>query len=106
MHRRRNALTQYEVARLLGCENGSKVSRYERGDRMPMLETMIAYEILFQVPWRDLLAGEYNRVHREIRNRALILSREVDERGPWTPALQRKFDFLASIINPDTKQPS
>jgi len=100
MHRKRNALTQYEVARLLGCKNGSKVSRYERGERLPTLETLIAYEVLFKVPWRDLLSGEYNHVHRQVQERAKVLSREVDARNPWTPALQRKFDFLTTIINP------
>lgn len=68
---------------------------------MPTIETLIAYEILFRVPWRELLAGEYNRVQKAIRSRAIVLSREVDDLTPWTPAHQRKFDFLASIINPD-----
>ena len=100
MHRRRNTLTQGEVARLLGCTHGSKVSRYERGERLPTLETLIAYEVLFNVPWRELLSGEYNRVHQQVRERAQVLAREVDARAPWTPALQRKFDFLTRIINP------
>ncbi len=100
MHRKRNALTQGEVATLLGCKHGSKVSRYERGERLPTLETLIAYEVLFKVPWRELLSGEYNRVHEQVRERAQALSREVDARTPWTPSLQRKFDFLTRIINP------
>jgi transcriptional regulator with XRE-family HTH domain len=99
MHRKRHALTQYEVARLLGCQSGSKISRYERGERLPSIQTMIAFEIVFHVSWRDVLSGQYNRVYKEVRERALALSREVDARTPWTPALQRKFDLLFAVIN-------
>lgn len=99
-HRKRSALTQHELATLLGCAHGSKVSRYERNARLPTLETLIAYEILFKTPWRELLPGEYNRVYHTIRARAQALSREIDAKTPWTPALQRKLDFLTDIINP------
>ena len=98
-YRKRSALTQQELATLLGSAYGSKVSRYERDTRLPTLETLIAYEILFKVPWRELLPGEYNRVYQQIRQRAQALSREIDAKTPWTPALQRKFDFLTDIIN-------
>lgn len=102
MYRKRSALTQQELAALLGSVYGSKVSRYERDARLPTLETLIAYEVLFKVRWRELLAGEYHRVYRQVRRRAQALSREIDAKTQWTPALQRKLDFLADIINPPT----
>jgi transcriptional regulator with XRE-family HTH domain len=105
-YRKRNALTQRELARLLGSSYGSKVSRYERAARLPTLDTLIAYEILFKVPWRELLPGEYNRVYKQIRERAQALSRDIDAKTPWTPALQRKFDFIANIINVPPSHPS
>jgi transcriptional regulator with XRE-family HTH domain len=48
MHRKQHALAQHELAVLLGCENGSKVSRYERGQRAPTISSIMAYEIVFR----------------------------------------------------------
>ncbi len=39
-YRKRSGLTQSEVARLLGLESGQLISRYERLDRSPNLETV------------------------------------------------------------------
>ena len=56
-HRKRAGLSQDEVAFLLGCRSGAKVSRYERLARRLSLETAFAYEALFGVPARELFAG-------------------------------------------------
>jgi transcriptional regulator with XRE-family HTH domain len=100
MVRKRSALAQHELAFLLGCAHESKVSRHERSRRFPGLSTLIAYEILFEVRWRDMLPAQYNRIHRQLVRRAGDLLATIDERLPWTPALQRKRDFVLHIINP------
>ena len=56
-YRRRAGLTQDELAFLLGCKSGAKVSRYERFARTPNLQTALAYEVVFGAPARELLAG-------------------------------------------------
>ena len=64
--RKRVGLSQAEVARLLGCESGSKVSRYERFARTPSLETALACEIIFDVPARILFPGLFARTRRDV----------------------------------------
>lgn len=100
MFRKRSGLSQDELALLLGCKSGSKVSRYERSGRVPGLGTLIALEIVFQQPARELFRGRYECVRKDVRRRAQRLSRKVDARA-LTPANKRKLDFLTGVIHPD-----
>lgn len=95
--RKRSGLSQDELAALLGCKHGSMVSRYERGDRAPSLETLIAYEVIFQSSARELFRGVHDRVRGSVRQRAQRLSRTVDSQ-PLTPVTKRKMDFLTGVI--------
>src|ERR1022692_2737361 len=45
-NRKRLALSQGEVAFLLGTESGAQVCRYEQFDRQPSLETALACEVI------------------------------------------------------------
>ena len=64
-YRKRSGLSQDEVAFLLGCQNGTKVSRYERFARKPSLETLFAYEVVFGASARELFAGAYQKVEKK-----------------------------------------
>lgn len=103
-HRRRFALTQRELAVLLGGRSGSGVSRYERGRRIPTLSTILAYELIFDTCARTLFAGEYNRVYRRTVRRARVLERALlrgtAEQGR---ALERKLDLLRRIVAEETR---
>lgn len=74
-YRRRSALTQRQVAWLLGCQAGSKVSRYERFARTPSLPTVIAYELILGTPARELFRGTYEAVILVIARRVRDLLR-------------------------------
>ena len=97
MFRKRSGLSQDELAALLGCRHGSKVSRYERGGRSPNLDTLVAYELIFKTSSRELYRGVHDRVRSAVRGRAQRLSRKVDARR-LTPATKRKLDFLTNVI--------
>ena len=79
-YRKRAALSQREVAFLLGCRSGSKVSRYEGFGRQPNLRTVLAYEALFGVPPRELFAGVYRQVERDTVRRSRALARKLSKR--------------------------
>ena len=98
-HRKRAGFTQAEIAFLLGCAHRSKVSRYERGVRIPSLPTAIALEILFANSIATLYAGVYEKKREEIRERARALSRKLDA-GPFTPTTKQKLDALVDLIHP------
>lgn len=103
MFRKRSGLCQRELAYLLGRKSGSKVSRYESERRRPGFETLLAYEITFQVCLHALFAGEYRQLSANVIKRAQRLSRELDAK-PYTPALKRKLDFLSDLITELRKQ--
>ena len=49
-YRKKGGLTQDEVAFLLGCESGTKISRFEHRARQPNLETAFACQVVFGIP--------------------------------------------------------
>ena len=95
-HRKRLGLSQEEVAYLLGCRNGTKVSRYERHARLPKLHTIFATEVIFGAPVRELFAGLYNEAEQRTRERARGLILRL-EKFPSSPAVSRKLQILRSI---------
>jgi len=73
-NRKRLALSQGEVAFLLGMENSAEVSRYENFERIPSLETALAYEVIFGMPLSEIFGGLYQRVEGGVANRARMLA--------------------------------
>jgi len=97
-YRKRSGLSQDELAFLLGCQNGIKVSRYERFARKPSLETLFAYEKVFGVPARELFAGAYQKVEKKMSKRAQLLARKISRATP-TPMANRKLETLQAITS-------
>jgi len=73
-NRKRLALSQDELAFLLGAQSGTKVCRYERFVREPSLETALAYEAIFKTSASELFGGLYQKVEREVAERAKTLA--------------------------------
>lgn len=96
MYRKRTCLTQAEVAHLLGLHDGAKVSRYERDERFPSLETALAYCAVFRQPVDELLAGAYDDIERHVRCRARQLCVRV-RRSPQNLRTLRKLETLDEI---------
>lgn len=66
--RKRRGLSQKQVAFLIGKTIG-EVSRYERGVRLPELQTILALEIAYGTPLRLLYEDLYEQVLKEVRQR-------------------------------------
>lgn len=97
-HRKRSGLSQDEVAFLLGCRHGTKVSRYERNAREPGLETALAYEAVFGVPVRELFAGIVDKVEAVTHRRARVLARKLSA-ASRTPLITRKLELLRALTS-------
>ncbi len=69
-HRKRAGLSQKDLAYLLGCKTGAKVSRYERFLRMPTLRSAIACSTICNVQIEHLFAGLYDELVDDIRTSA------------------------------------
>lgn len=101
-HRRRAGFSQGQLAWLLGCRAGSKVSRYERFTRTPSLATVFAYEIIFGAPARELFAGTYEAVGLSTLKRAQELIARLRRRPP-SPHITAQLASLEAIRPPRTR---
>ena len=75
-NRKRASFSQEEMAFLLGIvglDRANKISRDESSVRIPTLETALAYELVYGKPVRDLFAGMYEEIARDIAARTRIL---------------------------------
>ena len=95
-NRKRLALVQEEVAFLLGAETGESVCRHERFAREPSLAVALAYEAIYQRPVRELFAGLYQTIEKEVAT----LAKTLNERTSLKKATRqnaRKIQTLRDI---------
>jgi transcriptional regulator with XRE-family HTH domain len=97
-HRKKGGLTQDEMAFLLGCQSGTKISRFERLARQPNLETALACQVVFGVPAHELFPGVFAEVEKSVMQRARLLSGRLQaQRGPGRSGLPHKLSILKAI---------
>jgi transcriptional regulator with XRE-family HTH domain len=96
MHRKRQALSQEDVALLVGAGSAGTIARYELGRREPSLETALALEALFGVPVAELFAGRFNKVEQSVASRAKAEIARVRSAG-ISPAATAKLKFLTAL---------
>jgi transcriptional regulator with XRE-family HTH domain len=101
-YRKRSALSQRDVAYLLGVASGSKVCRYERFTREPGFSTALAYEAIFQVAVSELFPGLYQRIEAGVRARAKRLMERKSDGKPSRGSMRRR-QTLAAIACVDSK---
>jgi len=103
-HRKRLGLSQDDVAYLLGAESGAKTSRYERFAREPGFRTALACEAVFQKPIRELFAGLYEQIEREVAERAKKLALKTNHRNPGHQTTSKR-ETLKRIAAAKSKKP-
>ena len=64
--RKQIALSQDDVAFLIGARGGAKVCRHETFSCEPSLATALAYEAIFQKPVREIFAGLYQQIEQAV----------------------------------------
>ena len=94
--RKRAGLSQEDLAFLLGCGSGTKVSRYELFRRQPGLPSVFALEAIFGKPARELFAGMYEEAEQQTAERARQLIRRLKEQRVGAQ-LRRKLALLQTI---------
>ena len=94
--RKQAGLSQDDLAFLLGCGSGTKVSRYELFRRQPGLPTVFALEAIFGKPARELFAGMYEDAEQQTAERARQLIRRLKEHRVG-PQLRRKLALLQTV---------
>ena len=96
--RKRSALSQKEVAYLLGTQSSANVCRHERFIQEPSLQTALAYEVIFQKPVSELFPGLFEKMQMEVGARAKKLEQR-EFRGNTSRVMARKGETLATIAS-------
>jgi len=102
-HRKRAALSQDEIAFLLGGKNGARISRYERSKQTPHLRTPISYELLFGTPVRELYGGMAKEVEQDLKKRVKLLIRRLKRSG-ISYLTSRKVKLLRAFLGEDSSE--
>jgi DNA-binding XRE family transcriptional regulator len=97
-HRKRTHLTQSEVAFLLGSKTSAHVCRHERLEQTPNLQTLLAYEILFHTPVRNLYGGVHQDVEQKLLRRIRLLIQKLATSG-YSRMKARKIEILNELLN-------
>ena len=100
-HRRRTHLTQNEVAFLLGSKNSAHVCRHERLEQTPNLHALLAYEILFRTPVRNLFSETHQDVEQKLTHRIRLLLQQLAKSGQ-TRLKARKIEILTDFLRERT----
>jgi len=79
-YRQHAHLSQEELAYLLGAATAAKVSRYESGNRIPSLETGLAYEAALGEPVAKLFHGRYEEIRELVEERRRKMRAEKERR--------------------------
>lgn len=96
-YRKRASLTQEDVAFLLGSKSSASISRHERFKQTPNLQTLLAYEMLFRTPVRNLFSSKHEEVERKLRHRIRVLIQKLI-RGPRGRRGTKKIETLTAYL--------
>jgi DNA-binding XRE family transcriptional regulator len=102
-YRKRSALSQGDVAYLLGDQGSAKVCRHERFFHEPGLQTALAYEAIFGCPVSELFPGLFEKTQKQVRARAKQLEQK-EFRGNAKRFTARKRQALAEISTVEAKK--
>jgi len=96
-YRKRSCLTQEEVAFILGSKSSASVSRHERFKQTPDLQTLLAYEMLFRTPVRNLFSSTHREVEQKLRKRIRLLITKLI-RGGHGRRIAKKLETLTAYL--------
>src|ERR1700732_1661676 len=101
-NRKGAALSQDEMAYLLGTWDGTSASRYEGFERKPSLQTALAYEAIFDAPAKELFAGLYQEAETMTARRARLLRKRLEKETRCPIA---KLKLLTAIADRQRSRP-
>lgn len=103
LHRKRWALSQRELALLLGQASRSVVSRLELGQGRPSLPFAIRCEAVFGIRVGELFPDLFEEHHEAVMRQAAHLDLQVRGRTDADAARKRALllDIVGRVPNPD-----
>jgi hypothetical protein len=85
------------VAFILGSKSSANISRHESFKQTPDLQTLLAYEMLFQTPVRKLFSSTHQEVEQKLKHRIRLLIRKLARAGQ-TRRIAKKIELLSAFL--------
>ncbi len=73
MSRKQSSLNQADLAFILGLSDYSNISRWEQGHRLPSIEVLIAYHLLFGIAIEAFFEREKEAIAKVLAERIKLL---------------------------------
>ena len=96
MYRKQSSIPQQDIAYLLNIDSGN-LSRYEKCQRQPTPEIILAYHILFEASLIDLFHQQYKLLIINLISRSKKLIEQLKIEQP--PKRSKRIGYLENIIN-------
>jgi transcriptional regulator with XRE-family HTH domain len=96
--RRRSPLMLEDIAFLLNLTDYSNISRYEKGQRTPTLELLLAYHFLFDTTIESFFELESRIIKQSFIERVKELLAELKKEEQITLKNTTKIKFLEQVI--------
>lgn len=90
-NRKRGALSQGELANLLGKVSKDTVRRLETGRQKPTLEMALALEVVFGIPPQKLFPVLYDRIEEGVMARAKRFHEKLEAKNSAAAAQKREL---------------
>ena len=96
LHRKRNNLSQKELAYLLGFGDNTHVSRVEQGKLEPSLSDVISCEVLFNISASRLFPDLYTLISNTLLQKIDQLQQQLSEES-FTHTNHEKLEKLRAV---------
>lgn len=96
-YRKQTHITQSDIAFLLNKENGSNLSRCEKGKRSPSIEMIMLYHLLFDTSIVLLLSKQRDVTKQNLINRVSLLIENLKQQES-TESIQSRITYLNAAL--------
>jgi transcriptional regulator with XRE-family HTH domain len=101
--RKRSHLTQTDFAFILNLYDHNTVSNWERGANRPLLESLLSYHLIFDLPIDDFFKEQKKIIAETLSNRIPLLIQQLKSEKPDFKQKLR-IEFLESVLTKITAQ--
>lgn len=98
MYRREKGLTQEDVAFILDLKDFAQVSRWELGKRKSDIQTLLGYQLLFQIPLDVLFERNMQAISKRLEGRISNRIAHLKASRPDGNAL-RRIGYLQDVLS-------
>ena len=94
--RQRYALTEEELARLIGLNSGTSISHIEQGDRPPTLQSALALQVVLAPAPSEMFPGLFMAIRKKVGKEAAVMLERI--KGEVGTKAEVRREFLETVL--------